>query len=283
MEHNWKDDNVGEGFSKHSTNSQEENLMLFPYATRADDEAADSETIGNEYDEGIGSDSEDDYENIQKPAFLVEGDPDFGAGPPQDGIEYLRRVRWEAAQIPKVKVANLEKSNLRSEQTVYMPSIPDIAKCHEHLLPFKHWEDAFLADFSELRQVLMRLDSASLGESSLLKKHINIKEDDCGSSSGGPKLSKILGMDVVTRASMLKNHIKLLETKDSLSKNDCAWLYALCAVVDTPFDAEMGAWLRCLLRKCAKLRSEKSDSDDELAMLNILITVSGKFFGQSET
>lgn len=275
----WKDNIVGEDSSQHATNFTEENLVYFPYASRPNDEAADTESLGNEYDEDIGSDCDDDYESIQKPAFLVEGDPDFDAGPPQDGIEYLRRVRWEAAQIPKVKVAKLNKSNLKSEQTVYMPSIPDIAKCHEHLLPLKHWEDAFLADFSDLRQALAQLDSVSLGESSLLKKHINIKEDDCG----GPKLSKILGMDIVSRASTLKNHIKLIEPKESLSKTDCSWLYALCAVVDTPFDAEMGASLRCLLRKCAKLRSDKSDCDDEVAMLNILITVSGKFFGQSET
>lgn len=34
-----------------------------------------------------------------------------------------------------------------------MPIIPDIEKCPEHLLPMKQWEDAFMADFSELRLV----------------------------------------------------------------------------------------------------------------------------------
>ncbi|XP_028100604.1 uncharacterized protein LOC114299969 isoform X3 [Camellia sinensis] len=96
-------------------------------------------------------DSDDDYSSIQRPAFLVTGKPNFNSGPPQDGLEYLRRVRWEAAQIPKVKVSKLETSKLSKEQTVYMPKIPDIAKCPEHLLPLKQWEDAFIADFSELR------------------------------------------------------------------------------------------------------------------------------------
>lgn len=39
-------------------------------------------------------DSEDDYASIQRPAFLVEGKPNFDTGPPEDGWEYLRRVRY---------------------------------------------------------------------------------------------------------------------------------------------------------------------------------------------
>ena len=62
-------------------------------------------------------------------------------------------VRWEAAQIPKVKVAKLDRSKLNREQSAYMPKIPDIAKCAEYLMPLKQWEDAFLAEFSELRAV----------------------------------------------------------------------------------------------------------------------------------
>lgn len=38
-------------------------------------------------------DSEEDYATIQRPAFLVEGEPHFDSGPPEDGLEYLRRVR----------------------------------------------------------------------------------------------------------------------------------------------------------------------------------------------
>jgi len=61
--------------------------------------------------------------------------------------------RWEAAQIPKVKVAKLDRSKFSKEQSVYMPQIPNIAECPDHLLPLKQWEDAFLADFTELRLV----------------------------------------------------------------------------------------------------------------------------------
>ena len=45
--------------------------------------------------------------------------------------------------------------------------------------------------------------------------------------------------------------------------------------------------LRCmltcaLLRKCASLRAEKSELDDEVVMLNILVTIAGKYFKQSD-
>lgn len=97
-----------------------------------------------------------------------------------------------------------------------------------------------------------------------------------------PTLSTILGMDSVARVSMLRKRIKLAETMTSLSKNDCAWLFALFATVDTPLNADTSASVRDLLRKCASLRAEKSELDDEVVMLNILITISGKYFGQSE-
>lgn len=39
-------------------------------------------------------DSDEDYSSIQRPAFMVTGEPNFDSGPPQDGLEYLRRVRY---------------------------------------------------------------------------------------------------------------------------------------------------------------------------------------------
>lgn len=65
--------------------------------------------------------------------------------------------RWEAERLPNVKVAKVERSKVNKEQSVYMPQIPDIATCPEHLLPLKEWEDEFLADFSKLRQVFLSL------------------------------------------------------------------------------------------------------------------------------
>lgn len=50
---------------------------------------------GNTILEECSEVSDDDkyYNSIQRPAFLVEGEPNFDSGPPEDGLEYLRRVR----------------------------------------------------------------------------------------------------------------------------------------------------------------------------------------------
>lgn len=74
----------------------------------------------------------------------------------------------------------------------------------------------------------------------------------------------------------------MFESADVLSRDDCLWLFALSVVVDTPLDADMCSSMRCLLRKCLSLLARKSEPDDEVAMLNILVAITGKYFGQSE-
>ncbi|KAM1385471.1 hypothetical protein ACFX2F_032031 [Malus domestica] len=279
-------------------------------------------------------DSDEDYASIQRPAFAVDGEPNFESGSPEDGLEYLRRVRWEAAQIPKVKIAKVDRSKFNKEQSAYMPKIPEIAKCPEQFMPLKQWEDAFLAEFSELRLALSGFEgshaSTSRGPQSNIILHgkfeklLNVESQEVDfhwlqdrsifgsstdqpslsinsgnnaslpaensspklcvtqSSSDTPLLSVILKMDSVARVSMLRKRIKAVEDMTTLSRNDCLWLFALCAVVDTPLDADTSASLRSLLRKCAALRAAKSTLDDEAVMLNILATISGRYFGQSE-
>ncbi|KAJ7957382.1 gem-associated protein 2-like [Quillaja saponaria] len=259
-------------------------------------------------------DSDEEYASIQKPAFSVEGEPNFESGPPEDGLEYLRRVRWEAAQIPKVKVAKVDRSKIKKEQSAYMPEIPDIVECPEHLLPLKQWEDAFLADFSDLRVLpgatlenynnvmteVVNSDNMLLNFSSLHKSigdlsSVATKENNAelilensisasckNESSSYPFLSTILAMDSVARVSMLRKRISSVKNMSSLSRNDGMWLFALCAAVDTPLDADACASLRSLLRKCASLRGRKAELDDEAVMLTILATISGRYFGQSK-
>ncbi|MCL7042294.1 hypothetical protein MKW94_004070 [Papaver nudicaule] len=231
----------------------------------------DEYSLGGEY-------PDDEYDSIKKPAFYVEGDPDFDSGPPEDGLEYLRRVRYEAAKIPDWKVAKLDTTMVIKEQTPYMPKIPDIAKCPLHLQPSKEWEDAFLADFSELRQALPHL------EGSMTFQPMSVADvDDASRGSRDPTVSVILGMDHVARVSMVKRCIDSFQTKSSLSRNDCAWLFALLVAVDIPLDGDTTASVRCLLRKCASLRAgnlEASEDDDEVVMLNMLVTICGRFFGQ---
>lgn len=47
------------------------------------------EREGSDYD-----DSDEDYSGIRKPALFVTGEPNFDSVHPEDGLEYLRRVRY---------------------------------------------------------------------------------------------------------------------------------------------------------------------------------------------
>ncbi|KAL8245592.1 hypothetical protein R6Q59_011850 [Mikania micrantha] len=257
-------------------------------------------------------DSDSEYDSIQRPVFLVTGEPDFDSGPPQDGLEYLRRVKWEAKHIPKVKIAKVERKVLTKEQTVYMPIIPDIAACPQHLMPSKEWVDVFLADFSKLRLELSDVESSSTCTfsdqiksvplaQSIIDNVIQENPDFCPTDDGTivtqenfdvnqieektticdwPSLQTITDMEPRARVIMLRKRIISMEQMSYLGRSDCAWLFALCAAIDTPLDADTSASLRCLLRKCATIRAEKKSLDDEVIMLNILTTISGKYFGQ---
>ncbi|KAL0340546.1 UNVERIFIED_CONTAM: hypothetical protein Scaly_0571500 [Sesamum calycinum] len=100
--------------------------------------------------------------------------------------------------------------------------------------------------------------------------------------SDPPALSMILKMDSAARTSTLKRRISSIEKMSTLPLNDSLWLFALCAAVDCPLDADTSAALRSLLRKCASLRAAKTEVDDEVIFLNILVTISGRYFGQLE-
>lgn len=129
----------------------------------------------------------------------------------------------------------------------------------------------------------MNVDSESIIFSRQERKsHASDRSASLKLTSGPPTLSTILAMDPASRMAMLRKRISLFESSNDLLKKDCVWLFALCAVVETPLDAETSASLRCLLRRCAHLRASKTEVDDDVIMLNVLATISGRFFGQSE-
>lgn len=248
-------------------------------------DSAVHQATGEPFDQGedveYEDDSDDDYDGILKPAFAVDGEPDFESGEPLDGFEYLRRVRWEANQIPKVKVAKIDLSAARKEQTPYMPEIPDIPKCSPDLCASKEWEDSFITYFSETRLAFLELDSSDGPSVSGAVKN-SCKPGISFEPQIDPTLTMIRNMDAVSRAATLRNYIDMIQSFDALSRNDCLWLFALCVAVEPPLDAETCASLRSMLRKCSTILAAKSEMDDEVVMLNILVAISGVYFGQYE-
>lgn len=113
----------------------------------------------------------------------------------------------------------------------------------------------------------------------IFKKRLHTESDE---SFGGEMVSEIQGMDSVTRVSKLRKRICVVEKESGLESNDCKWVVALCASVDTPLDADSCACLRALLRKCASLRASEVEDEQVITMANMLITIAGRYFGQME-
>eukprot|EP01033_Poteriospumella_lacustris_P004499 gene4499-3216_t len=65
------------------------------------------------------------------------------------------------------------------------------------------------------------------------------------------------------------------------------WIYALLTRVEKPLHRDVVAALRQLFRRCCKLRAELIEDNNEtfsetLASLNLLIAITGNYFGQNE-
>jgi Survival motor neuron (SMN) interacting protein 1 (SIP1) len=72
------------------------------------------------------------------------------------------------------------------------------------------------------------------------------------------------------------------ESSGSLSTSRSRWIYALLARLETPVYQDTVAILRQLYRRCCLLRAGlgKGEVEEQLARLNILIVLTGAFFGQ---
>eukprot|EP00898_Chlorokybus_atmophyticus_P007896 jgi/Chlat1/8107/Chrsp75S07568 len=274
------------------------------------------------YAGGSAEGEEDDSgeeETLQTQALDVGGEPDFSAGPPADGAEYLRRVRWEAAQCPKIVTAkNINPRQYDAKRTSYVPSVssvPDASSAPDYARPRPDWEAAFLKDFAELRAALAHVEMPTTSHLPDLRippttdarawdalcfrsvqSNSEHQAEDATSGSlsvnyedrsdGGPVpplLGLLLRLDEATTAAMLRRHVWNLEnTHAVLTPHRASWLFALCARLDMPIDASTAAALRSLLRHCATLRADQGVPRDMLPHLNILIAVAGKYFAQDE-
>lgn len=107
-------------------------------------------------------------------------------------------------------------------------------------------------------------------------------ESACEILAHNPSLAILMRLDEISRAILFRYHVAWLEEQKNLSYERALWLFALAAVVDSPLDGQTSASFRDLLRKCAELRTDKKPGDEELCMLNILITIAGDYFGQAD-
>lgn len=95
-------------------------------------------------------------------------------------------------------------------------------------------------------------------------------------------IKTVLAMDQVCVAAVLQRYIQQFHDMPSPSRAQCLWLFALTARLEKPIHADMGASMRALLRKVCALRAGLQRADDDLAQYNILIAITGAYFGQDE-
>ena len=103
-----------------------------------------------------------------------------------------------------------------------------------------------------------------------------------------PSLSLILQFDQVLTQRIIAFNINWLENAEYLSLSRSQWIYALLAKLETPLYQDTVALLRQLYRKCCSLRANLQLGENNiefnkyLARINLLIFLTGSYFGQGE-
>lgn len=102
-----------------------------------------------------------------------------------------------------------------------------------------------------------------------------------------PTLPLLFQFDQVLTQKILLLLIDHMESTDSLSSALSEWIYALLARVEKPLHRDVVASLRQLFRRACQLRSNLSpsatDFTTQLAALNLLIAITGNYFGQNDS
>jgi hypothetical protein len=112
-----------------------------------------------------------------------------------------------------------------------------------------------------------------------------------------PTTSLLLQFDQVMTQRVLTYHISWLEDSLSMTRSQAQWLYALLTRLEKPIHRDTESLIRQLYRRCCQLRKDLSlrqsamdmvseadrlGLDQSVAELNMMIAITGKYFGQGE-
>lgn len=226
-------------------------------------------------------------------ALPVHGEPDFASGPPTSAEEYLRRVRHEAASLPDVVTSSIDPRAYDAHRTQWAPPAEDdIPQAPDFARPSEQWVVQLLHDFAGVRADLQRAEAEQSFERVSVPSegdHGSWRTFCFGGEAAGapprqPTMPVLMAIDQVQCTLLLKWHSDWAAASRGLTQTSATWLYALTARLERPLTQGAMASLRSLLRHCARLRAGVKDPNDPLlANLNILIAITGGFFGQDET
>lgn len=96
-----------------------------------------------------------------------------------------------------------------------------------------------------------------------------------------PRTRLVLQFDAVMTQAVLAHHVSWLEAAPRLEQSRALWLYALLAHTEKPVHRDVEAVIRRLVLRLVALRSALPSLDDpQLPLLQILLVVAGRYFGQ---
>jgi len=167
-----------------------------------------------------------------------------------------------------------------------VPVWHETEKC-ESLIPHGMWVKDLLKRFSEIRETFSKLrnDDNECG------KGLPQYDDEdawfmfCFEGEGHPPLlSTVLKMDTMTQERVLSYHIDWLNKETTLSAHRAVWIYALLVGIDKPLSPNVASDIRRLLVMCCSMRSrlEGEEEEENLACLNIMISLAGTYYEQEE-
>ncbi|CAG9796478.1 unnamed protein product [Diatraea saccharalis] len=227
----------------------------------------------------------------------VLASPCFKIGPevqlkdvPTTGEEYLLRVMKERQNYSAVTKCTKDYSKYLKNQSCFVVEVPH-AKAPDTLIPTIEWQNIQVADFSDVRMYISRLQAnKSLWPSSLEK--IKIRENTLRGWKDffvqrEPTLSCVLGLPstLLDRGLEVLTEI-LAEVKygESIDHKTGQWIYAFLACTRQPLLSDTISILRDLARKCAEIRSHIKPDDENsklfAAPLNIFICIIARYFRQ---
>jgi len=254
------------------------------------------------------AEEEEDDLSLQRPALPIgdcEIDPAALSAPPGDGLEYLRRVRYEARGLPTV----IRKAPPTSPAPDDSPpaSLPQpLPPSPRRWIPDAGWEEQLISSFDHLACTLRRAAEGGAFRrqpppggpalppiaDSVGWETFCMGSKGMGASGQPPLVSSVGRLEQRASLAVLQVLHSRLERDGQMPPQLARWIYALLLRLERALPSDGAAILRALLRTCAELRSqleaspaaeaaEEEEAVQQAAALNTILCIVGRYFGQA--
>ncbi|XP_026758646.1 gem-associated protein 2-like isoform X2 [Galleria mellonella] len=233
--------------------------------------------------------NDDDAETLVSPCFHVGPEVQLKEVP-TTGEEYLLKVIKERQNYSTITKCNKDYSKFSKNQSCFIEETKP-AKAPDKLKPTIEWQNIQVADFSDVRMYLSRIQTKKTLWPSDLKK-ISVEHDSLNGwkqffNTNEPTLTCVLGLKHTLLDRGLEILTEILEEVKpgfTVDYKTGQWIYAFLACTRQPLLSDTISILRNLARKCAEIRScinpEEEDAPFAVTPLNIFICLVARYFRQ---